>query len=395
VYRFNALPTVALTSLALALSASASAQTLAEGAPPPNTGAPAPEAAPAAEPAPPAVPESAVPEAAPQASPWLQNLSLGGGLILYYYQPTEGPGKNNVSVFFANLLLDGKWDNFGLHLEPRFRDSKLRSFFDGPAWLQEAYASGSFGPVTIKVGKTYKQLGLFWDNSFYGNVQVYDGLKLDPNYGVSIEGHVGGTFSVDFAAQCFLVDGGSNVSLANRDTLYIPGARRRNALVGRVAPSYAFGDGALQLGVSAEHFEADLPAGEEGVTRAAVDAKLTYQRLGVWAEALLQKGRHVTSFPYAGDATATPPTAGLASDDTKYFLAGAEYGIGPVTLRYNFSLGNYDALDVTEIMHVPALGLQVNEHVSLLVEYVDWTRDADEGKSDVDKSLNLTVSGHF
>jgi hypothetical protein len=323
---------------------------------------------------------------------WLDYFSIGGGLILYYYQPTSGDGDNNFNVFFANLLLDGKWENFGLHIEPRFRDSKLRSYFDGPAWLQEAYASGSVGPVTIKVGKSYKRLGLFWDNSFYGNVQVYDGLKLDPNYGVSVEGQVGGQLGVEFSAQYFIVDGGTNVSLANRDTLYVPGARRRNALVARVAPIYHFAEkGTAQVGVSAEHFTADLPSGEDGVTRVAGEAKVTYDGFGAWAEVLVQDGRHVTDFPYAGTATAP----GRASGDNRYVLAGAEYGIGPVTLRYNLSFADYSDVDVTEIMHVPAVGLAVNAHLSVLAEYVYWTRDTNEGDVDVDKSLNLTFSGHF
>jgi hypothetical protein len=44
----------------------------------------------------------------------------------------------------------------------------------------------------------------------------------------------------------------------------------------------------------------------------------------------VQDGRHVTDFPYAG--AAAPPVPGRASGDNRYLLAGAEYGIGPLTL---------------------------------------------------------------
>jgi hypothetical protein len=170
------------------------------------------------------------------AEPIHDHVKLGGGAILYYYQPTK-EGRGNVSVFFANLLLDAQWKSFGLHIEPRFRDTKLRPFFDGPAWLQEAYASFSLSPVTVKVGKAYKRSpGLFWDNSFFGNVQVYDGLKLDPNYGVSVEGSIGEKFGLDFAAQYFVVDGLTNVSLQGRDTFSTPGARRRHTKAARLEP---------------------------------------------------------------------------------------------------------------------------------------------------------------
>ena len=336
-----------------------------------------------------------MPEPAPPGPSWYDAFSLGGGVILYYYQPTFDDAKNDISVFFANLILDAKWQHFGLHLEPRFRDTKLRSFYEGPVWLQEAYASAGFGPVTLKVGKEYKLLGLFWDNSFYGNVQVYDGLKLDPNYGISLEGQTGKPFGVEFSAQFFPVDGRTNVSLANRDTVSVPGARRRNAIVGRVAPSYDFGEGKAHVGLSAEHFEADLPDGEQGVTRAAAEAKVTYRTLGIWGEGLLQKGRHVTDFPYAGDSSATPPVPGRASGDNSYLLVGGEYGIGPVTLRYNFSYGKYEDVDVHEVMHVPAIGVALNGHLSVLGEYVDWIRDTPEGDIIADRSVNVTVNGHF
>ena len=90
-----------------------------------ETAAPAPEATPAAgeaapsEPAPSAA--EAVPVPSPPVAPWYDAFSIGGGVILYYYQPTFDDAKNNISVFFANLILDAKWEEFGLHIEPRFR----------------------------------------------------------------------------------------------------------------------------------------------------------------------------------------------------------------------------------------------------------------------------------
>lgn len=231
-------------------------------------------------------------------------------------------------------------------------------------------------------------------------MQVYDGLELDPNYGVSVEGTLGGELGLDFSAQFFPVDGRSNVSLAERRAgrsrhVVLPGARRRNAVVGRVAPSYRFSEkGSAHVGVSAEHFTADLPAGEEGVTRIAGEAKVAFDTFGAWAEVLVQDGRHVTDFPYAG-STATPPVAGRSSGDNRYVLVGAEYGIGPVSLRYNVSYADYHDVDVTELMHVPAVGFAFNPNLSLLAEYVHWTRDTNEGDVDVDKSLNVTFNGHF
>ena len=408
---FGSLTSSALAQTAAPAPAPAPAAPAVPAPPAPASPAPvanqakAPAAAPPPAPPPTSEPTTATPiEAGPKTltaaalPPWLHNLSVGGGVILYLYQPTISGGKNNLDVFFANLLLDGKWGNWGLHLEPRFRDTKLRPFFDGPVWLQEAYASASFDPVTIKVGKAYKKLGLFWDNSFYGNIQVYDGLKLDPNYGVSVEGSLGQRLGAEFSAQYFVVDGRSNVSLQGRDTLSVPGARRRNAFVGRLQPFFKFDqetNGTIAVGVSAEHFTADLPTGKDGVTRFAVEAKGTYEHAGIWGEFLLQRGKHVTDFPVAGDPTATPPVAGQASGKNRYFEVGGEYTYWRLTARYNVSFAKYSDVGVSEVMHVPALGVKLHDNVSLLGEYVIWKRDSAGVKSDVDKSLNVTLSGHF
>jgi hypothetical protein len=367
---------------------------------PPKTPEPQPESAPAVA-APPggntsaaSTPANGKPVAVetPNAeTSWFDHLTLGGGVVLYLYQPTRG-GQNNFSVFYANLLLDGKWGDFGVHVEPRFRDSKLRPFFDGPVWLQEAYVSWSPKVLTIKVGKLYKQSGgMFWDNSFFGNVQVYDGLKLDPNYGVSIEGSAGAQFGVDFAAQYFVTDGRTNVSLDGRDTLSVPGARRRNTFAGRVAPYLKLGSaGAVRAGFSGEHFTATLPIGDRRVSRLAADARFSYAfgaagALDVRGEYLHQGGQHVVDHPSVDGASAK----------NDYWLVGGEYSLWRLTLRYNVSHANYRDVNTTELMHVPAIGFKVHDNIALLGEYVIWRRFTPAGSAAVDTSLNVTATGHF
>src|SRR6478736_3582378 len=321
---------------------------------------------------------------------WLDDFTLGGGAILYYYQPTEG-GNANFSLFFANLILDGKWGAFGLHVEPRFRDTRLRPFFEGPVWVQEAYGSFTLEPVTLKLGKIYKQnAGLFWDNSFYGNVQVYDGLKLDPNYGASLESTIGDDVGVFLAAQFFAVDGRTNVSLQGRDTISIPDARRRNTVVGRVSPFIKFGNGEARLGLGAEHFDADIPGQAEGVTRLGADAKVTYSfgdlgGRGVWGEYTHQEGRHVVDHPVAGNA----------SGDNHYIQVGGEVSFWRFTARYNVSHAIYADADTTEWLHVPALAFKAHDNISLLGEFVVWRQATAGTEVPYDTSLNVTLHGHF
>jgi hypothetical protein len=346
---------------------------------------------------PPAKAKPALPE-------WMNGVTLGGGVLLWYYQPINVPGaQNDVSVFWARLLVDGKWGPFGVHLEPRFRDTKLRPFFDGPVWLQEAYASVDLGSAAqLRVGKTYSRLGIFWYTSFYGNVQVYDGLKLDPDYGVTLQGDVGkatDTFSLGWWAQYFVVDGSTNVSLPDRDTISYPGARRRNQAIGRVEPRLKLGPVTVALGASGEFLQAtDLPGLDtQNVWRLAGDATAVVAGLTVRGEVLHQDGRTVVDFPIAGTpATATAAAIpGQSSAHNDYLLAGAEYTFGPLTAVYTYSLGSYNDVSVKQWMHVPALSFAASPNVSLLAEVVFWQNQAPTGTTLVDRSFNLTVNAHL
>jgi hypothetical protein len=330
---------------------------------------------------------------------WTRHVKLGGAAILYYYQPLKKDWDNDLSFFFGSLVLDVDVGAFGFHIEPRFRDSKLRPFFEGPAWIEEGYGSWTIAPfATLKVGKVYSRLGLFWDNSFYGNVQVYDGLKLAPEYGASLEGGFGEHIGLKYWAQFFVVDGRTNVSLANRDTVSVPGGRRRNEVVLNAEPFFELGkDAILRVGVSLQHFEADLPGDNNQVLRLAAHAKLTIAGFGAWGEVLHQNGRHVTDFPFPGtpatdDEDAVP---GRVSGDNTYFEVGAEYTVANFTLRYNVSRASYTDVKVHEWLHVPAISYKIAEPLTLLAELVFWRRHTLEGDSDVDKSLNVTLLARF
>jgi hypothetical protein len=335
------------------------------------------------------------------ARPWTERLSIGGGAILWYYQPFTDGVDNDFSLYFANLVLDGKVGGIGLHIEPRLRATKLRPFFDGPVWVEEAYVHGKVGPATVKVGKVYSRLGLFWDGSFYGNVHVYDGLKLAPDYGVSVEAATPGEGKVGVRGwgQFFVVDGSTNVSLPGRDTVSIAGARRRNEVVARAEPYLKLDRGEVAVGLSGQFLQADLPsfADAENVYRGAVDAKVTYPGAGAWAEVLYQDGRHVDGFPVAPTPSTpdAPAMPGVASGQNLYVLAGAEYTYGPVTGRYNVSHGRYDDVDVTETLHEPAIAYAAGDNLSLLAELVLWNRSTPAGDVRVDRSLNVTLHGHF
>ena len=326
----------------------------------------------------------ATPAPEPPHDDWTKRVRIAGGIALYYYQPTNG--WDNQFLVYSNLRFDAAYGGFGLHFEPRLSNEKMRPFYDGLGWIQEAYLFAGGDALRLKVGKIYKQVGLFWDNSFYGNIQVYEGLKFDPGAGFSLESKLGEKLGVESFAQFFVVDGHTNASLMGRDTISIPGARRRNTLAVRVQPFAELASGSrLAFGLSGERFEADLPDETHSVRRLAIDAKLTWGALGFWGEVLHQSGANVNAYPLPGSASA----------DNTFLLAGAEYGVDCLVFRYNLSLARYSDVSVEEVLHLPALGVRFEEHVSFLAEYAFWHQYTPSGPSDVDESFNLTWLGHF
>jgi hypothetical protein len=363
---------------------------------------------------------------------------VGGGVILYYRHPflTDAdipnyPYKDGFEIYRGMVFLDSKLDRFGLHLDFRLRDTKAKSFFPGTAWVEEAYGfaelvkrESEYGPLVLKVGKIYQQFGRFWDNSFYGNVHLRDGLKLDPNFGLSFEGDLykENTLGAKYFVQFFVLDGGTNSSNPGRDTFSVsgtvPGAsssHRRNMAIGRVEPFVKIGKFTVfKLGLSGEYLEADLPGpvSAQDVTRVGGDVTLQVGPAAVWAEYTMSDGITTTDFPYpataAVAATATsdaiPAVEARYADHVNYLLVGGQASYKFLTLRYNFSQGDYvDVLDPSrstymtyiERTHVPGLALKANDYLSLLVEFVIYQKVEGTITTTIDKSLMVSMHGRI
>ena len=140
---------------------------------------------------------------------------LHGGALLWSYTPFQEGVKNKAELYDAYLTFDVPFNDFGFHFEPRFRDSKLRPFFQSNVWVQEIYTSWKIPEIpigTLKAGKEYSRFGRFWDGSFFGNIPYFDGMKLDPDIGLSLENTVdmGHGLDLTYSAQYFVNDGGTN-----------------------------------------------------------------------------------------------------------------------------------------------------------------------------------------
>ena len=345
-------------------------------------------------------------------------IDIHGGVWLFYWQPfgistdpvakargvTGIPDENNFfRMHQAHINFDGSIGRWGMFFNANVRDTKMRDFYTGTAWIEEGYAYYKHPQAWIKIGKSYNRFGLFWDNSFYGNVHFYDGIKLDPNYGISLEGSVGKETGprLGYYGQYFIMDGRTNGSYVGRDTISIPNARRRNIGVARLEPAYFWSkEHSLTLGLSGQYFQADIPApiGKKHVFRFGADFYANIGPVSVWGDVSRQMGQSVTEWPIPPgiDPVTNLPIEGRASSKNDYFLIGAEARIKKVVLRYNFSAVRYNDVAVSEFFHVPGLGYNMNDNLQFLVEFAYWNQKTATGQEALfDRTIATTIHGYF
>ena len=334
-------------------------------------------------------------------------VAVHGGAYLWFAFPVLGGNEQildshaTFDLYAALLTVDASLAGFDFHAEPRVRITKLREYYPSNVWVEEIYLARSWEYGTARVGKTYSAFGHPWDDSFWGNIPCFDGLALDPNFGASFAGErkAAGSFTLNYAAQYFVVDAQENYSLMLRDTVSVPGGRKRNMAVVRVEPGWRFSEAvSASLGLSGQYFLADLAsAGAHDVWRAAADASLNAGPVTAFFQYARQEGQSVTQFPIAAIPAGPggPGTPAQVSAHNDYVWAGAEVKIGRFVPRYNFSLVKYRDAGVSEWIHAPGITVAVNDYVSVIGEFIVWPRDRAGATALLDESLNLILYVHL
>ena len=347
---------------------------------------------------------------------------LGAGVYLFYYQPlsrkttlaggspdgrTEGSLDPLFEVYAFYLKLDKEYKGFGGHAELRMRDgghisggsknAYLRGFFTSNIWFQEVYAFYTPGPyLKLKGGKMYRKVGFFWDDSFFGNLQYFDGQKLNPDYGLSAEGEKdfrGGKVGLTYSLQYFVNSDGINGGLDGGRTLGSPAlapdpaartsaarlyspnpegqldsagnrvATLRNIVDGRLAlvlrPHRSFGLELAASGLTAtvnRKSDKDLFDDSERMTQVAGDVAV---KLG----AITLTGEYLRQF-------------GPAVRDADYGYAGVRGAFGPVALRFSASYADYHlgGGDIQELMFLPGATVTIGGGLAFLAEFNAWLR---------------------
>jgi len=342
----------------------------------------------AADPAPPAV-------RAPAGS-----VDLSGGIYLFQYLPAL-PGvdpKLEIYAFLLNVDAATADRRYGLHVQTRARDSKLRSYYVSDVWFQEAYLWGKTPAGEVHAGKFYRKVGVLWDDSFFGDVQYFNGLKLNPDYGVELVGTraAGAPVSLDYSVQYFANNDRVAGSLPGRDVESDPTAALRDTATARLVPTWSFGPGrSLAVGLSGLSGRIERTAGAPGpsfsLSQAAGDVTLTWGAVVSYVEVLEQRGVR----PALAVDPATGPRLGYLSGT--YLLAGVRWqALRRLNLRLNYSRVDYKDLDTTEVEVVPGAVVKLHDKLDLIAEYDGWRSEPRRGSGTyIDKSYDLVLHYSF
>lgn len=285
-----------------------------------------------------------------------------GGTYFWYVDADPRLALNNATVSAV-----------GAEVEARFRESsdKFRSYFYGAnAWLYQAYAYADTPVGRFMGGQIWKRFGLDWDESWWGDVQYFDGLKLDTGYGFSWENtwHPtdGNRFKLDSFVQYFISQPDVSGSLVGANPQSVPGAQERNVGVIRLVPTWQLtADSSLALGVSglAGEIRNLTPAsGDTSRLAWAADATYTYGHFKVFGEVdqsfgVINPNRYVSGGP---------------SDRITDTEVGAAYQYGPVTYRLAWSAGFDANPSGHQYLWVPGVTVALTKNVTLYAEYVNW-----------------------
>jgi hypothetical protein len=328
----------------------------------------------------------------------LPGVKLSGVIWLYDYQPFALPGtREDFNLYGAHLMLDRDTGLIGFHLEYRMRTDKLRPFFTSPDWAQQAYMDVHVPYGVLKAGEVYKQFGIFTDYSFYGGLTYFDGIKYDPEWGVSYEGSnkLTDRFSLDHDVQ-FFRNSQINGSLEGRDVVSDPDAHRENEFVARVVPRFKLTDEVFfAVGPSFERGQVTHTVGgtflpTNDYWRTGVEATLDVASFKLYGEVIRQN--------YNGPFYAYLPkvTYGTVGINTPIYhiprlSTHINYGQGD----YYTPLGDVGVYGVPrgkEQMIQPGLVFTLGKGFAIYEEYNYWLQKPVPGTANLfDRSLNTNL----
>lgn len=316
----------------------------------------------------------------------LSPIHFGGNVYLYQYVPLGISGaRPKFELYAFSALVDGQKGPWGFYADYRFRTTKLRTFFPGNTWLQQGYVRYRTPYGEFKAGSFYRRVGLEWDDSFFGNIEYFDGFMLDPEFGVGFEGshELAGRLGAEYSLQYFSTNAPVNGSLPGRDFVSEPGARAKNDVTARFAPVWHFNRWAsLDVGASFAQGTIERDTAPHNQRRQiAADATLQLGPLLAYGEVLRQT---------ASSQAVQPP------QDATYTLEGIRWARGRYQPRLNYSQANYHGLNGRqEYILQPGINIRLADNLTFIYEFDFWRELSVMKPTTLDRSLNLVLLYHF
>ncbi len=329
----------------------------------------------------------------------LPAIDYSGSIFLYEYMP-DMPGADpsfDLYAFELNLDSANSDKTLGVHSQIRIRDDKLRSYYNSDIWFQELYIYRKTDWGNFNIGKIYRQVGLTWDNSFFGNVEYFNGLMLNTNYGAEWvdKQSIGTAWALSESFQYFPNEGlgDTDGSLAGRDVNSDADAQLRDVVTARVTSARSLGRG-RQIIVGLSGLNGNLKSliaanRNYDFNQLAADVTLDWAPLSIYAEVLQQNGEPDDSqHPYS--------RAGY--DSATYFLGGLlAHLTDRLAAYFNYSSANYVGQNALEQELLPGATYTVAQNLNVIGEFDYWrvVPHVGGGGTLIDRSLNLVAQYNF
>jgi len=313
-------------------------------------------------------------------------IHFGGNVYLYQYAPLGVSGaRPKFELYAFSALVEGQKGPWGFYADYRFRTTKLRSFFPGNTWLQQGYVRYRTPYGEFKAGSFYRRVGLEWDDSFFGNIEYFDGFMLDPEFGVGFDGshELSRRLGAEYSMQYFSTSAPVNGSLPGRDFVSEPGARAKNDVTARFGPVWHFSDWAsLNVGGSFAQGTIERDTGPHNRrSQVAGDVTLQLGPLLTYGEVLRQR---------VSGPVVMPP------QDATYTLEGVRWARGRYQPRLNYSQANYHGLNGRrEYILQPGINIRLADNLTFIYEFDFWRELSVMKPTTLDRSMNLVLLYHF
>ena len=258
--------------------------------------------------------------------------------------------------------------------------------------------------MTVKAGKVYRKVGIFWDDSFFGNLQYFDGNKLAPDWGLSLEGDrdfAGGRLGLEYSLQYFYNGSGTNGSLDYGRTLGTPETATNVQAVRDYSPT---AEGAVDAsGARMSELKHVVDARVALTLRPVKPLAITVGLSGLdgrvfraWTSGLTMtpltdESQFSQVAPELTVAVRAGPVAlrfigeylrqfGPGMRDADYVLAGAKLAWRRLNVYINDSYVRYQLSPaIQEFIIQPGVSYALGGGLAVLVEYDEWQRKDPRG----------------